>query len=114
MKQTPKSWRNPIYISQIPESAKKDSRPQSALKKFTCYICTDRNNGISTTGIMFANGKVFVGADVWRMSNPADCCDYPFRRYKNMAMAEKQYEFKIVDQSVLTILTKEGDRYVYE
>ena len=62
---------------------------------FPCkkYICRDRKTGEIVTGIQFLSGKVKVGVDVWRLSNIADYCDYPFKSYPNLHIAELDYEF---------------------
>lgn len=60
---------------------------------FQKYLCVNRNTGEKTCAILFPNGKVFVGDDVWRLSNKADCCEYNYRYFYNRKEAEKEYEF---------------------
>lgn len=88
------SWRTPVYINQVPEMMRKNQTAKSPFRPCERYICINRKNGTYTTGIKFQNGKVFVGDDVWRLSNRADCCDYPFRQYKNQLLAEGDFEFR--------------------
>lgn len=100
----PHLWNSAVFVSQIPEltgqTVKKKEyhriRPQSRVcEKF---ICVDLKSGSSTTGISFPNGKIFIGDDVWRLSNKADCCDYPYKRYQNRKLAEKDYLLKQVTE----------------
>lgn len=102
----PHVWRSAVYVSQVPEltngkpmGQRRNSRYRRIKPQFkVCekYICTDRKNGLSTTGIIFPNGKTYIGDDVWRLSNKADCCDYPYKRYQSQKIAELDYEFKEV------------------
>lgn len=112
------SWRDATYISQVPEltqgrlTGTKKKRPasRSPFKKCSHYICTDRSNGSSTTGIVFPNGRVYVGDDVWRLSNRADCCDYPYRRFNNQKLAEQYYDFKEAERSILSSISDLKER----
>ncbi len=95
--------RNAVYNNQVPELMKgrayrqphvirRHRRPETRK-----VICTERKTGRKTTGIVFPGGKVYVGDDVWRLSNRADCCEYPFRGYVNLQVAAVDYEIREAD-----------------
>ena len=118
----PKSWRNGIYINQVPELMEEEKKwkrnklyynnRRSPFIKCGYYICTNRTSMSLTTGIVFPNGKVYVGDDVWRLSNRADYCEYPFKKYRNRQSAELDYEFKEAGRTFLTPANnKEGGRH---
>lgn len=52
------------------------------------FIAIDVETGKKTTAITLSRGRIAIGDDVWRMSNKADICDYPFR-------IVDQYEFDL-------------------
>lgn len=87
----------------------KESRP--AFRKCEKHVVRDLETGDISTAIIFSNGKVSIGDDVWRLSNRADTCDYPFRTYLNKQCAEREYEFVInpiyLSQDYLDWLDKE-------
>lgn len=118
----PKSWRNGVYINQVPELMEEERKGRrnrfyhnhrSPFIKCSHFICTDRTSMSLTTGIIFPNGRVYVGDDVWRMSNRADYCEYPFKKYKNRQSAELDYDFKEAERTFLTSAdnSKEGGRH---
>lgn len=114
------SWRSAsaAYVSQVPALTNKrltEKRRNSGYRRLkpqfkVCekIICIDLKNGSSTTGIIFPNGNVCIGDDVWRLSNKADCCDYPYKRYNNRKLAEQDYEFK--ETTSLTFCDDMADR----
>lgn len=104
-----------VFVSQIPELTERKT-----IRKGECcrikrqsricekFVCTDLKNGTSTTGISFPNGKTFIGDDVWRLSNKADCCDYPYKKYQNRKLAEQDYQLKPI--TVVTFCTGVTER----
>lgn len=111
----PHSWGTSAatYVSQVPELTCKDSKGKRRnagfrktrsqfIRKCKRYICINRKDGSLTTGIVFPNGTVYVGDDVWRMSNRADCCEYPIKHYKSLKFAEMDYDFDEAKRSFLT------------
>lgn len=64
-----------------------------AFRKCEKYVVRELETGNISTAIIFSNGKVSIGDDVWRLSNRADTCDYPFRTYLNKKCAELEFEF---------------------
>lgn len=117
----PHSWHasSATYVNQVPELTKRPMNKRSQSKNRSLkpqfrvcerFICTDLRNGSSTTGIIFPSGKVYVGDDVWRLSNKADCCDYPYRGYKNRKLAEQDYEFREAASSFLTYYGEINER----
>lgn len=99
------SWRNSVkYVNQVtPEygAAKKyyyHTHQSKHHRKPRCcekYIGYSLENGSVTSVILFkSNGKVFVGPDVWRLSDPYDCCEYPYKVYPNMRLAMLDYQIK--------------------
>ncbi len=95
-------FRNAVYINQVPELTERERRYQKRKRDIHCsmkrksqkLICTDRKTGQKTTCIVFPNGKVYVGDDVWRLSNRADCCEYPFRGYSSLQIAAVDYDIR--------------------
>lgn len=64
------------------------SRPFRKSEKF---VISD-SDGKKTCAIIFENGKIFVGMDVWRMSNPYDTCEYPYQQISERELNEyKRY-----------------------
>lgn len=43
------------------------------------YFAADKETGKRTTAITLSRGRVAIGQDVWRMSNKADMCEYPYK-----------------------------------
>lgn len=92
-------FRNARYINQVPElmeagHAYKTTRVVTHRPKAKKIICTEKKSGRKTTGIVFPSGKVYIGDDVWRLSNRADCCEYPFRGYVGLKVASLDYEIR--------------------
>ena len=52
------------------------------------FIVVDTQTGKRTTGITLSKGRIAIGDDVWRISNRADMCEYPFKIVDN-------YEFQL-------------------
>ena len=75
--------------------ARKKNQPvtRSCFRKCEKHVVRELETGNITTAIIFSNGKVSIGNDVWRLSNRADTCDYPFRTYLNRKCAEREFEF---------------------
>lgn len=118
-----RSWRNGVYINQVPELMEEERKGRrnrfyynnnrrSPIIKCNYFICTNRTNMSLTTGIIFPNGKVYIGDDVWRMCNRADYCEYPFKKYRNRQSAELDYEFKEAERTFFTpAINKEGGKH---
>lgn len=98
----PQNWRQKMsYINQYEEeygiktarrySARRHSKT-SCFRKAEKLLAKNKNTGKMETAIIFISGKTYVGADVWRMSNRADFCEYDFKAYKNRRMAEIDYD----------------------
>lgn len=103
MKQT--NWRKGTYINQYDEICA-PPYPNVRNRKKTFYkcqklICVNKENGTQTCGIVFSNGVMRIGIDVWRLSNSADCCEYPFRTYPSMDAAALDYDFRPADSTIL-------------
>lgn len=99
------SWRNSIkYVNQVtPEYGaatkynytEKKSRHHRKPRYCEKYVGYSLDNGAVTSVILFkSNGRVFVGPDVWRLSDPYDCCEYPYTAYPNMRLAMMDYLIK--------------------
>ena len=43
------------------------------------FIAEDMETGKRSTAITLSRGRIAIGDDVWRMSNRADTCDYPYK-----------------------------------
>jgi len=67
------------------------------IRRINCtkIVCVDKKTNRKTSGIIFNSGKCAVGDDVWRMTNPADTCDYPFKIYQNSLEMEAKYNIEI-------------------
>lgn len=66
------------------------------------YLATEKETGKVTTASLMRSGKVLVGDDVWRLSNKADCCEYPFKIYASMDIAKQDYIFSAAPKSMLS------------
>ena len=82
---------NSNYVSTVVRKQK--GKRHASFRKTEKYLAENISTGKMETAIVFPNGKTFVGADVWRMSNRADFCEYGFTTYQNRIMAEKDYNF---------------------
>lgn len=107
MAKTNHAWRNGSYVSCLTGKAVsvitrngricdanyaekgKERRPH--FRECDKFIIYDPETGKKECAIVFANGKIFVGADVWRMSNTSDICEYPFRQISEWEL-ETKYE----------------------
>lgn len=52
------------------------------------FIAIEKDSGKKICGIIMHNGKIFLGEDVWRLSNRIDCCEYPFKQ-----ISEIEFDF---------------------
>ncbi len=43
------------------------------------FIAEEIETGKRTTAITLSRGRIAIGDDVWRMSNRADTCEYPYK-----------------------------------
>lgn len=66
---------------------------QSPFRNYEKYVVRNLETGKISTAVIFTNGKVAIGDDVWRLSNRADMCECPFRTYLNKFAAEREYDF---------------------
>ena len=62
---------------------------QAASGKFQKFIAINKESGKATTAITLSRGRIAIGDDVWRMSNKADICEYPYHIYD-------QFEFNML------------------
>lgn len=110
-----KNWRsNARYVDQYPEKPTfktVEKRKKYHKTFYICekYICVHKRTGNKTCGIIFSNGKVRIGSDVWRLSCTTDCCEYPVIGYHSRTAAEEDYEFQEANSSLLFYLTDEKE-----
>lgn len=93
-------FRNAVFINQVPDLMNAERRRNAVhytRPRVQKIICTEKNTGRKTTGIVFPSGKVYIGDDVWRLSNRADCCEYPFRMYTGLKTVAIDYEIREAD-----------------
>lgn len=78
-------------------------RKTPARDKFV-VVCKD--SGYKTCVIITHTGKIFLGDDVWRLENKADCCEYPVKqisRYdleNNYDRLDVVYQWTVNDQRI--------------
>jgi len=60
----------------------REMRRKSYPNLYQKFIAVDIETGKKTTAITLSRGRIAVGDDVWRMSNKADMCEYPYRIYE--------------------------------
>lgn len=111
-----RNWRsNARYVDQYPAEEpfspvithrKRNHKPFYNCEK---YICTHKRTGSKTCGIIFTNGKVRIGTDVWRLSCISDNCDYPVIGYNTRTDAEKDYDFAEANSPLLFYLTEDNN-----
>lgn len=92
-------WRNSSdYKNKYPPNTRR--RRVRSFSKCEKYICTSLDTGEFTCGVLFINsGKVKTGLDVWRLTNPADCCDYPVRTFPSLDAAMQHFRFEAAPRS---------------
>lgn len=71
---------------------------QKSIKTFYCINKNDRmtncvNNCLQ--GIIFPNGSVNIGVDVWRDLDKHDCSSHPVKRYASINDAMKDFHIVI-------------------
>ena len=59
------------------------------------FIVLDVYTGKQICAITLSRGRIAIGDDVWRLSNKADTCEYPFR-------IVDEYEFAMFYQKIET------------
>ena len=69
-------------------------------RKAEKFVVVDPDTGEKTCAIIFTNGKIFVGADVWRMSNPYDICEYPYKQISDQELATYKKEYPVSNWNI--------------
>ena len=104
-----KNWRkNKNYIYQKDTevsvfTGKRRKLPKSSLRPCEKKIAINKFTGKITTAIIFPDGRIFIGEDVWRMSNRADFCEYRFISYPTVKAALISYDIQEAPRSILAI-----------
>lgn len=101
MRNNNKNWRNSYnYVNSY--NPPKRRRTMRKFIKCEKYIATHIDTGERTCAILYINsGRVKVGPDVWRLSNPADCCDYPLLVFPTIDAAKRYFNFEEAPHSYL-------------
>lgn len=47
--------------------------------RYEKFMAIEKETGKKTAAITLSRKRVAIGPDVWRMSNKADTCEYPFK-----------------------------------
>lgn len=104
-----KSWRNDtrVYIHAIDNkpvviapARKRTQGKKSAAYRCDKYICTHKETGKRTCGIHFISNKRFcIGDDVWRLSQRSDFCEYPYRCFASIEIAQQDYILSVPPQT---------------
>ena len=97
--QNTRTWRN-SYNYKNKCTAHVRRRKAKPFNKCEKYICINLVTGEYTCGLLFMkSGKVKIGLDVWRLTNPADCCDYPVRAFPSLDIAMQYFRFETAPRS---------------
>ncbi len=66
---------------------------QLIVKKFRCYRYGSISPYNEMQGVLFPDGHVEIGIDVWRNLSRIDCASYPVERYRTLTDAKDKYAF---------------------
>lgn len=73
-------------------------KANKSMNRYHKFIALNLETGKKTPAITLSRGRIAIGDDVWRMSNRADLCEYPY---------------KIVDRFEFNMLYKETETPKY-
>lgn len=79
----------PIRNSQEHQKKRNTRKYHEVIKKL---MAKNRETGMVSTAVIMENGSVYIGPDVWRLSNKADSCEYASKYFSKQVLAELEYE----------------------
>ncbi|MDE6626676.1 MAG: hypothetical protein K2K56_09975 [Lachnospiraceae bacterium] len=87
-----------------PRKRKRIIHRKTPAREKLVVVCKDSGN--KTCVIITHNGKIFLGDDVWRLENKADCCEYPVKQISlydlenNYDRLDVVYQWTVNDQRI--------------
>ena len=99
-----RNWRSSYHCVNNYAQSKPRAHKRKYRRFIRCekYTATNIETGNRTCAILYINsGRVKIGDDVWRLSNPADCCDYPVLVYPSLEVAKRYYNLEEAPHSYL-------------